>query len=398
MILKFLMTLLDASPDFVCFKDGEGHWLLANDAFVKLFQLDTIAYEGKTNLDLAQLRPFFHDAFHICDETDVRAWDSGTRCRAEEIIPQPEAPPVILETIKVPVFNDDGSRIGLVVIGRDITERKQSEQALQQLTEALQRRKEQVEAEVAERTRELQRANEKLRELDRLKSDFINSASHELRTPLTSIKGYAEFLEDGIGGELTPQQDLFVTQIQQSADRLQFLVEDLLDFARLEAGTFRLSPQEADLSRVVEKGLSSLLPQASDSKLTLEAEVPADPMILRMDPKRIEQVLFNLVGNAIKFTPAGGRIRVSVAPKDSEFELAIQDSGVGISPEHLPRLFEKFFQVDPTNTREHSGAGLGLAISKSLIEAHGGRIGVESQPGEGSTFWFTLPRLSQKGD
>jgi len=398
MILKFLMTLLDASPDFVCFKDGEGHWLLANDAFVKLFQLDTIAYEGKTNLDLAQLRPFFHDAFHVCDETDVRAWASGTRWREEEVIPQPDAPPVILETIKVPVFNDDGSRMGLVVIGRDITERKKSEQALQQLTEALKRRKDEVEAEVALRTRELQSANEKLRELDRLKSDFINSASHELRTPLTSIKGYSEFLEDGIGGELTAQQELFVTQIQQSADRLQFLVEDLLDFARLEAGTFRLSPQEADLSRVVEKGLSSLLPQASDSKLTLEAEVPTDPMILRMDPKRIEQVLFNLVGNAIKFTPAGGRIRVSVAPREAEFELAIQDTGVGIPPEHLPRLFEKFFQVDPTNTREHSGAGLGLAISKSLIEAHGGRIGVESQPGEGSTFWFTLPRLSQRGD
>ncbi len=398
MMLPFLMTLLDASPDFFCFTDGDGHWLLANDAFLKLFQLDGAAYQGKTNYELAQLRPFFREAFLTCEATNERTWASGKRCKAEEIIPQPSAPAVILETIKVPVFNDDGTRMGLVIIGRDVTERKQSERALHQLTMELQRRKDQVEAEVAERTRELQRANEKLRELDRLKSDFINSASHELRTPLTSIMGYAEFLEDGIGGDLTAQQLAFVSQIQQSTDRLQFLVEDLLDFARLEAGTFRLSPQETDLSHVVRNGLSSLLPQAHESQLSLEAEVPFEPMRLRMDVKRIEQVLFNLVGNAIKFTPAGGRINISVDSLGHAYKLSIQDSGVGISADHLPRLFEKFYQVDPSDTREHSGAGLGLAISKSIIEAHGGCIGVESRLGEGSTFWFTLPCQPQKAD
>jgi len=394
MLLTFLMTLLDASPDFFCFKDGDGRWLLANDAFLKLFHLDGVDYKGKTNYELARLRPFFRDAFLTCESTNDRTWDSGKLCKAEEIIPQPKGPAITMETIKVPVFNDDGSRKGLVVIGRDISERKHAEQTLHQITMELQRRKDQVEAEVAERTRELQLANEKLRELDRLKSDFINSASHELRTPLTSIKGYAEFLEDGIGGELTSQQRAFVSQIQQSTDRLQFLVEDLLDFARLEAGTFRLSPQDADLSHVVKQGISSLIPQANESQLTMVAEVPSNPIRLRMDAKRIEQVLFNLVGNAIKFTPAGGTIRVSLTPMDAEYMLSIQDSGLGISPENLPRLFEKFFQVDPSDTREHSGAGLGLAISKSIIEAHGGRIGVDSRLGEGSTFWFTLPSLT----
>jgi signal transduction histidine kinase len=249
---------------------------------------------------------------------------------------------------------------------RDITERKRLEQHLRW-------------------------QNERLQELDRLKSAFVGSVSHELRTPLTAIKGYAEFLEDGIGGELPTQQQAFVGEILQGAARLERLVDDLLDFARLESGAFKLVLAEADLVSKVRAIAHALKPQALEGAITLTLDVPDTPVPLRMDAGRIEQVLNNLVGNALKFTPPGGRVTVSVRPGAEAVRVEVADTGDGIAPAHLPHLFDRFYQVDNTSTRRVGGAGLGLTISKALVEAHGGTIGVETTPGKGSTFWFTLP-------
>jgi signal transduction histidine kinase len=230
-----------------------------------------------------------------------------------------------------------------------------------------------------------------LEEMDRLKRDFLNAASHELRTPLTSIMGYAEFLEDGIGGALTEQQHGYVSQIKDGAERLRRIVDDMLDFARLEAGTFQLTPQLTDMRALIQSEAASLLPQATEKGLSLELELPHAPVLLQADPRRVGQVLLNLLTNAIKFTPEGGRIRAGLSLKGDAVRVSVSDTGIGVAPDVQPRLFEKFFQVDPSTTREYGGAGLGLAISKALIEAHGGTIGLESEPGRGSTFWFTLP-------
>ncbi len=180
-------------------------------------------------------------------------------------------------------------------------------------------------------------------------------------------------------------------EIQEGAKRLQRIVDDLLDFARMEAGTFQLVTRDADLRDLVSEVLGSLEPQAQDAKLTLATELPPTPVRLMMDPDRIGQVLLNLVGNAIKFTGTGGHITVHVEEQADMVRVEVRDDGIGIAPQHLDSLFDKFFQVDPSLTREYGGAGLGLAISKVLVESHGGQIGVESTLGKGSTFWFTLP-------
>ncbi len=236
---------------------------------------------------------------------------------------------------------------------------------------------------------------ERLKEAERMKGSFLNAASHELRTPLTSIKGYTEFLEDDLVGTLNESQRGFVQEIAAGADRLRRIVDDILDFARLEAGSFRLHPQEADLRAVVLGVLSSLEPQFKMGRVRLHRALPNTPVPLYCDPHRTGQVVLNLVSNAIKFTPPGGKIRVAVRPFRSAVLVEVSDSGIGIEGKHLPRLFDRFYQADSSLTRERGGAGLGLAIAKGLVEAHGGEIGVESQLGRGSKFWFTLPRSQQ---
>ena len=232
---------------------------------------------------------------------------------------------------------------------------------------------------------------QQLVEMDRLKGDFINTVSHELRTPLSTIAGYAEFLEDNLSGKLTEDQRLYVTQIQEAETRISQIVDDLLDFARMEAGTFKLAFQDADLVAVLQDTMASLIPQGQRAKIETSLALPSEPLVVCADRKRILQVLVNLVGNAIKFTPPGGHVDVSLKECDDMARIEVLDTGIGIAPEDLPHVFEKFYQVDRSTTREYGGAGLGLAISKTLVELHGGRIGVDSSLGKGSTFWIELP-------
>lgn len=253
--------------------------------------------------------------------------------------------------------------LGVVV---DITDRKQREESLK--------------AQMARMT-----------EIDRLKTDFVSTVSHELRTPLTSIMGYTEFLEDQVAGSLTPDQRAFVDQIREGGLRLRRLVDDLLDFARLEAGTLKLQKQPVDLVARLRETAESLEPQVRRSGLALSLALPDEPLVLPVDVHRLDQVLLNLLGNAVKFTPEGGRIMVRACSEDGHARIEIEDTGIGIAPEAMRQLFERFYQVETGLTRERGGAGLGLAISKAIVEAHGGEIGAESAPGRGSTFWLTLP-------
>jgi PAS domain S-box-containing protein len=346
--------LVEASFDGVAIHEN-GVIVEANQALAAMFGYPLEAMIGLNGLDTAA--PEYHDTIlrHI-REKNPRPYEieairrDGTRFPVEMIG-------------KDVIYQGRPARVSAF---RDITERKQLEQHLRW-------------------------QNERLQELDRLKSAFVGSVSHELRTPLTAIKGYAEFLEDGIGGELPPQQQAFVGEILQGAARLERLVDDLLDFARLESGAFKLVLAEADLVAKVRAIAHALRPQALDCAITLTLRLPDDPVPLRMDAGRIEQVLNNLVGNALKFTPPGGRVTVTVRPAADAVRVEVADTGDGIAPSHLPHLFDRFYQVDNTSTRQVGGTGLGLTISKALVEAHGGTIGVESTPGRGSIFWFTLP-------
>lgn len=259
-----------------------------------------------------------------------------------------------------------GRPTAMIGTAQDITERKALEEALRA-------------------------QNDQLKELDRLKSGFVNSVSHELRTPLTSILGYAEFLEDGVAGALSPEQRSFVTQIQRGASRLGKLVDDLLDFARLQSGSFKLLLRAVELRRQLTDALDAMYPLAQEAQVQLNLHLDGDLPSVQGDPERIGQILINLIGNAIKFTPPGGRIDLSAAVIPGAVRIEVQDTGIGIAPQHHARLFQKFYQIDPSTTRVKGGAGLGLSICKALVEAHGGQIGMTSVLGQGSCFWFTLP-------
>ncbi len=227
------------------------------------------------------------------------------------------------------------------------------------------------------------------RELDTAKDAFINAVSHDLRAPVTAIMGYAEFLEDGLGGPLSADQANFTAQILHAATRLGNMLEDLLDIARLEAGTFTLRPEPMDVAAKVEEIVASFVPQLQAERITLESDL-ARPIEGRWDPARLGQVLTNLIGNAVKFTPAGGRIRVRATMAGDRLRCEVTDSGAGIAAEDIPKLFRRFSQLE-AGVRK-GGTGIGLSIVKALVEAHGGIIGVESEQGRGSTFWFELPR------
>lgn len=251
--------------------------------------------------------------------------------------------------------------------------------------------------EVTERTQRSLRDQEhadRQRHLDRLRDDFVSAASHELHTPLASIIGHAELLEDGLEGPLNGRQLDFLHEIQLAANRLQRLVDDLLDFAKLEAGTFSLSPREVDLAEVIRQAGSSLWPQLRDAGVTLEVGEARAPVEVLCDPQRITQVLLNLISNAIRFTPKGGHIHVRFEQGPTSVTVHVADSGVGIEEADLPRVFDKYFQGTRKSVGAHRGSGLGLYVARALVKAHGGSMGVQSRSGEGTSFWFDLPLLT----
>ncbi len=295
-----------------------------------------------------------------------------------------------------------------------------------------------LEARVAERTRQLSEANaalevshRKLREFDQLKSDFVSSVSHELRTPLTAIRMSVDNLLDGVVGEVSPTLRRYLAKVQNNTDRLVRLISDLLDLSRIEAGRIELHLTAVDLADVIQDVVDSLRPMAAEKGLELSVVASPTAFVVHADRDKLQQVLINLAGNAVKFTPSGGAITISTqsvaaaldagavsaaASASSRFddtaplpsgspapphasasappryvEVCVADTGEGIPPDEVDAIFDKFHQVRRDSRYKTQGTGLGLSIAKSLIELHGGRIRVESHPGTGSRFIFTLP-------
>jgi signal transduction histidine kinase len=238
--------------------------------------------------------------------------------------------------------------------------------------------------------REIEQKGRELEAASRHKSEFLANMSHELRTPLNAVLGYAELIQDGIYGEVPAKMQDVLERIQQNGRHLLGLINDVLDLSKIEAGQLTLAPSDYSMRELVLDVVSATEALAAEKKLALEVDVPADLPHGRGDERRITQVLMNLVSNAIKFTDAGS-ICVRASVEDSGFLVAVSDTGVGIAAEDRERIFEEFQQVDSSSTRRKGGTGLGLAIVRRIVELHGGRIWVESSPGQGSTFAFTLP-------
>ena len=256
---------------------------------------------------------------------------------------------------------------------------------------ALQEAYSRLEEKVAERTRELVAANDQLKELDKLKSRFLSNVSHELKTPLTAIVGLAANMLDGITGRLNDKQREYVSDIRASSDRLGRLIKDLLDLSIIEAGRVELRSAPFALASLVREVTNSLRPVAEQKLINIEVISTEASATVWADRDRIAQVLTNLIGNAIKFTSPQGRVMVSSQMNGGAWaEVSIGDTGRGIPAEEAERIFDEFYQITRPGI-ESRGVGLGLAISKKLVEMHGGKIGVKSEMGKGSTFYFTVP-------
>jgi signal transduction histidine kinase len=249
-----------------------------------------------------------------------------------------------------------------------------------------------LEQKVEQRTRELAFANERLKELDRLKSDFVSNVSHELRTPLTAIKGAVDLILRELAGPLTERQIHYLTRVRSNTQHLAGLINDLLDLSKIESGKIAMKSSRVSLGGLLHEVVETLRPIAVEKAIALHATIPEPSIMVWADRDKINQVLMNLIGNAIKFTADSGTVTVSAARNGKEgVQVSVSDTGPGIAPKEREKIFDKFYQVGEVDGVKPKGTGLGLAICKALVELHGGRIWVESDPDRGSTFSFTLP-------
>jgi signal transduction histidine kinase len=264
--------------------------------------------------------------------------------------------------------------------------------------------------ELQEKTTSLEQAYERLQELDRLKSNFLATVSHELRTPLTSIIGYSEMLTAGIAGNLTTEQREFIETIQEKGNQLLELIKGLLDLTKLESGTLLLRKCETSIGQLLTDVVQTFLPHARRKSVELTADYEPELPEVWGEPARLRQVFSNLAENAIKFTPAGGKVTLSARARLIELqsdddgpmvvlrgvrrtavEVRVTDTGIGIPDSERKKVFDAFYQVDSSSTREQGGTGLGLSIVKRLVDAHEGTVHIEENIPHGTVFVVTLP-------
>ena len=271
-----------------------------------------------------------------------------------------------------PIRDDAGTVIGASKIARDITERQLAEE-------------------------ELSRARLDAEQANRLKDEFLATLSHELRTPLNAVLGYARMLR---AGSIEPErQSRALEVLERNATSLAKIVEDLLDVSRIITGKTRLEVQTLDLIAVIDQAVATVRPAAEAKGVHIQTVVDPEAPPVSGDPSRLQQVLWNLLSNAVKFTPRGGLVQIQLAAADAHVEIVVRDTGVGIAPEFLPHVFDRFRQADSRFSREHGGLGLGLAICRHLVELHGGTIHAASDgEGKGATFRVQLPAMIVRVD
>jgi PAS domain S-box-containing protein len=246
--------------------------------------------------------------------------------------------------------------------------------------------------EIRRRSAELETQNRRIQEASRLKSEFLANMSHELRTPLNAIIGFAELLYDGQVDPQSPAHKEFLGDILTSGRHLLGLINDVLDLARVEAGKLEFRPEAVEVARLVGEVVAILRTTAAQKQIRMETELDARITDLTIDPARLKQVAYNYLSNALKFTPVGGRVTLRVKPDGIDcFRLEVEDTGIGIAPDDLGRLFVEFQQLEAGAAKRHQGTGLGLALTRRLVESQGGSVGVESSIGKGSTFHASLP-------
>jgi two-component system, sporulation sensor kinase A len=344
-----LSTLLHSLPDFVCFKDGEGRWLKVNQFGRQLYNLEEIDYLGKTDRDLGELVPFFKEAFDYCAESDEQSWQEGNVTRCEEGFYVPSGEFKTFDVIKVPLFNTDESRKGLVIIGRDISQQKMAEEMLLR--------------------------KEKLSVVGELAAGI----AHEIRNPLTSIKGFIQLLEEN-----EHVAESYLTVMSSEMDRINQIVGELLILSKPQMREFKAF----DMREVLDYTTKVMGHEALLKGITIQENCPYTPMKVYGDKNQIIQVLINIVKNAID-AMTEGNITVECSIGEKHINISVLDQGTGISPERLKRLGEPFF------TLKEKGMGLGLTISQKILEDHKGSLHIESEVNKGTKVNVLLPRYME---
>jgi PAS domain S-box-containing protein len=373
--------LLEAAPDAIIEVDRDGRIALLNRVTEKMFGYTREELLGR-NVDL--LIPSNLRAAHMnhradyWDRPQTRTMGSGLKLEAE----RRDGTRFPVEISLSPVKFEDGFRVTAII--RDISERKEADDRLRAVQEEYTRHLSEANVKLEERNQQVERAN-------RLKSEFLASMSHELRTPLHTIIGFSELLAEQLEGPLNDKQKRFVGHVHKDSMHLLELINDILDLSKIEAGRLELRCEVFDAAAVAREAVSSIRAQAEAKSIAVETQVE-EPLTLYADRVRLKQILLNLLSNAVKFTPEGGKVRVEGTIRGEDVELSVIDTGVGIAKEDQASVFDKFYQVGNTTKGVREGTGLGLAITQHLISEHGGSIRVESQPGHGSSFTFTIPR------
>ena len=378
-----LQTLMDNIPDHIYFKDTSSRFIRINRAMGDWFGLaDPAEARGQTDFD------FFteeHAQQARVDEQDVMR--SGTPVVGkEEKETWPNRHETWVSTTKAPLRDKNGKIIGTFGISRDVTDRKKAEEALAQRADELER-------EIKERVRaqaELQEAKESAEYANRAKSEFLANMSHELRTPLNAIIGFAEILRDEIVGPISDEQKELVSDVHTSGRHLLNMINDILDLAKIEAGKMDLQLEEFTIKEAIEEVNTVIRAIAAKKRIQLSLEIEEHATV-EADKVKFKQILYNLLSNAVKFTAENGHVATRCEIRGREALFRVVDTGIGISPEDQEKLFRPFTQLDGSRSREYSGSGLGLALTRRLVELHGGKIRVESRKAIGSTFLFTLP-------
>jgi PAS domain S-box-containing protein len=377
---KRFHKLLQAAPDAILEVDQEGRILVVNEAAERIFGYSRDELRGLT---VEALIPAGMRRNHVDLRTayaahpQTRPMGSGLELKAQ----RKDGSFFPVEISLSP--NPGGGELRVIAVVRDITKRKEIEDRLNAV-------REQYAAELTAKNEQLEARNYEVERANRLKSEFLASMSHELRTPLHTIIGFSELMSEEIQGPLNPAQKRFVGHILQDARHLLELINEVLDISKIESGKLELQRSSFDFRDCLEDVLSRLRQQAENKALALENK-SAFAGQLFADRLRVKEILYNLLSNAIKFTGQGGRVWVESMAERGFLEVTVGDTGIGIPEHEHAAIFEKFYQAAAVSGSLHQGTGLGLPITKHLVELHGGAIRVESEPGKGSRFTLTLP-------
>ena len=383
----FLHNLLDNIPDMVYFKDKNNKFVLVNKAHSEALNLNPKQIVGKSDLDFFPeelAKTFFEDDNNVM-QSGIPIIGKITKAKRED------GGYTYISTTKVPHYDENGNIIGTMGITRNITD-------LMVAQEELRIYKNHLEETIKERTKELKEKNEKLLKMYNLKSDFTSAVSHELRTPLTAMRESINIILEEETGPINEEQKEFLDLAKKNVDRLSRLINDVLDFQKLEAGKTKFSIKSNNINDVAKEVQASMLSLAKKKNLELKLDTDEKISNINFDKDKIIQVITNLVNNALKFTETGS-ITIKTQLQENKILVSIEDTGCGIKEEDIPKLFQRFEQVEKGSTRKPGGTGLGLAISKEIIKQHKGDIWIESIFNEGSKFFFFIPtNLEEKID